>query len=189
MTSRRTLGWIAAALACLVAVWVDGLVTGRTILPERPLATPDTPPLLHARPGEVARIEWIGETNRLTLVRMPDGWHDASGHSRSADVVDAVLESLGSLHPHAVLEDGATSGAANNALDLAEYGLAPAKERLLLSDDRGGALLALDIGTRNPAWTGYYARRDGHDEVLLVGALLRRELDKLRPVREDTVPP
>ncbi len=29
VTTRRTLGWIAAALACLGAVWVDGVVTGR----------------------------------------------------------------------------------------------------------------------------------------------------------------
>ena len=181
MTTRRTLGWIAAALVCLGAVWVDGVVTGRAILPERPLATPDTPPLLDARPGDVARIEWIGEAGRLTLVRTPDGWDDAAGHRRSADVVDAVLDSLGSLHPHAVLE-GETGS-------LAEYGLAPARERLLLSDDRGNALLSVDIGTRNPAWTGYYARREGRDEVLLVGALLRRELDKLQPVRDDTIPP
>ena len=45
-------------------------------------------------------------------------------------------------------------------------------------------LLAMDIGTRNPAWTGSYARRDGRDEVLLVGALLRWELEKLRSARD-----
>ena len=116
-------------------------------------------------------------------MRTPDGWDDAAGNRRSADVVDAVLDSLGSLHPHAVLEGETKTGS------LAEYGLAPARERLLLSDDRGNALLSVDIGTRNPAWTGYYARREGRDEVLLVGALLRRELDKLQPVPDDTVPP
>ena len=182
MTTRGTLGWIAAALACLGAVWVERIVTGRrAILPERPLATPDTPPLLDARPGDVARIELIGEAGRLTFVRTPDGWHDAAGHRRPSDVVDAVLDSLGSIHPHAVLE--------GETVSLAEYGLAPARERLLLSDDRGETLLALDIGTRNPAWTGFYARRDGRDEVLLVGALLRREFDKLQAVRADTDPP
>ena len=183
MTARRTLGWIIAALACLLAVWVDGVATGgRAILPSRPLATPDTPPLLTARPGAVARIEWTDEADRLTLMRSPDGWLDAAGHPVAADIVDAVLDSLGSLHPHPVLEEGETA-------NLAQYGLTPARERLVLSDERGGTLLALDVGVRNPAWTGYYARRDGHDEVLLVGALLRRELDKLRSVRDDTVPP
>jgi hypothetical protein len=35
------------------------------------------------------------------------------------------------------------------------------------------------------AWTGNYARRDGRDEVLLVGSLLRWELDKLRSARDE----
>jgi len=42
----------------------------------------------------------------------------------------------------------------------------------------------MDIGNRNPAWTGSYARRAGRAEVLLVGAVLRWELDKLRSARE-----
>jgi hypothetical protein len=181
VTPRATLGWIATTSVLLLAVWADGVLTGRSVLPERPLPTPDTPPLLAAPPSAAARLEWIGGADRLTFVRTPDGWHDAAGHPQATDVVETVLESLGSLHPRAVLEGAATN--------LAEYGLAPARERLVVSDDRGGTLLAMDVGTRNPAWTGYYARRDGHDEVLLVGALLRRELDKLRPVVQDTVPP
>jgi hypothetical protein len=182
VTARATLGWIAAAILCLLAVWVDGVATGgRPILPERPLPTPDTPPLLAATPDAVAGLEWTSDAGRLTLVRTPDGWHDAAGHRRPGDVVDAVLESLASLHPHAVQEGRSTN--------LAEYGLKPARERLVLSDDSGRTLLAMDVGIRNPAWTGYYARRDGSDEVLLVGALLRRELDKLRSVRDDSVPP
>lgn len=181
MTLRGTLGWIAGAAVCLVAVWADGVLTGRPVLPERPLAAPGTPPLLETPPRGVARIEWTAGADRLTLVRTADGWHDAAGHPQTDGVVDAVLESLASLHPHPVLEGGHA--------DLAEYGLAPARERLVLSDEHGGTLLAVDVGSRNPAWTGYYARRDGHDEVLLVGALLRRELGKLRAVRDDTVPP
>jgi hypothetical protein len=72
---------------------------------------------------------------------------------------------------------------------LAEYGLAPAVERLRVLDDTGHELIALDIGNRNPAWTGVYARRAGSADVLLVGSLLRWELDKLRSARESTTTP
>ena len=68
--------------------------------------------------------------------------------------------------------------------DLEEYGLAASTERLRVLDGTGRELLAMDIGNRNPAWTGNYARRDGRDEVLLVGSLLRWELDKLRSARD-----
>jgi hypothetical protein len=182
VTPRATAGWIAAAAVCLVVVWVDTLLTGgRPVLPERPSATPNTPPLLDVPPGSVTRVEWSSDSDRLTLVRTSKGWNDAAGHPWPADVVDSVLASLASLHPHTVL--------AGETADLAEYGLAPARGRLLLSDAGGVTLFAMEVGDRNPAWTGYYARREGRDEVMLVGALLRRELDKLRAAREDTVPP
>jgi hypothetical protein len=172
MTVRGTAGLVAAALALLVVVWIDG----REILPVRPLPTPDAPPLLSAPLDSVSRIEWERDGDRLTLVRTPAGWHDAAGHLWPGDVVDVALDALASLHPRTV---AATSG-----LDLAEYGLSPAVERLRVLDDTSREVLAMDIGNRNPAWTGNYARRDGGEEVLLVGSLLRWELDKLRSARE-----
>ncbi len=182
MTTRATLGWLATAGLLLVMVWADGVWTGgRAVLSGRPTAMPDTPPLLAAPAAAVARFEWIRGDDRLTLVRSATGWRDATGHAWPTVVVDAMLESLGSLHPSAVI--------AGEAVDLAQFGLAPAAERIVVADTSGDALLAMDIGGRNPAWTGYYARRDGHDEVLLVGSLLRRELDKLRLARSDAVPP
>jgi len=96
-------------------------------------------------------------------------------------VVDVAVDALTSLHPRIVAQvDGA---------DLAEYGLAPAVEHLRVLDDTGHELIALDIGNRNPAWTGVYARRAGTADVLLVGSLLRWELDKLRSARESTTTP
>lgn len=172
MTLRATAGWLATAGLLLLAVWADGVWTGgRPVLPSRATAIPDTPPLL-ATPTAVARFEWIRGADRLTLVRSTAGWHDAAGHRWPTDLVDSVLESIGSLRPHTVLAD--------QAADLAQYGLAPAAERIVLADTDGGTVLAMDVGGRNPAWTGWYARRDGRDEVLLVGGLLRRELEKLR---------
>ena len=172
MTVRGTLGLLAAAAALVAVVGLD-----RTpIVPQRPLPTSDTPPLLDAPVGSVSRVEWERDGERLTLVRTPTGWHDAAGHPWPADVVDVALDALASLHPHTVVAD--------ESVDLAQFGLAPAAERLRVLDGTGRELVAMDIGNRNPAWTGSYARRAGRAEVLLVGAVLRWELDKLRSARE-----
>jgi hypothetical protein len=169
---RLTAALIVTAAALVAVVWMDR----PELLPERPLPIPDTPPLLGAPIASVARFEWERGADRLTLVHTPAGWHDAAGHPWPADTVEVALEALASLHPHTVVSGG--------AIDLAEYGLAQPGERLRVLDGTGRELLAMDIGNRNPAWTGSYARRAGRDEVLLVGALLRWELDKLRSARE-----
>jgi hypothetical protein len=41
-------------------------------------------------------------------------------------------------------------------------------------------VLVLEIGERNPAGTGIYARRDGRSEVMLLGGILTWDLGKLR---------
>jgi hypothetical protein len=169
---RLTVALIVTAAALAAVVWLDR----PALLPERPLPIPDTPPLLGAPIASVERVEWEYGTERLTLVRTPAGWYDAAGHPWPPDSVEVTLEALASLHPHTVV--------AGEPVDLAEYGLAHPGERLRVLDGTGQELLAMDIGNRNPAWTGSYARRAGRDEVLLVGALLRWELDKLRSARE-----
>lgn len=171
MSPRSTL--VFAALAALAAggVWFDGRLRGDPhLLPRAPLPTPDTPALLDAA-ATVARLEWERGGERLTLMRSANGWSDAAGHAWPADVVESALDTLASLRPHVV--------APADEVDLAAFGLAATRERLRVLDDGGRMLLAIDIGNRNPAWTGWYVRRDGADDVLLVGALLRWELDKL----------
>ncbi len=177
MTVRGTLGLLVVATALLVVVLMDRA----PLVPERPLPTPETPALLDAPITAVARVEWQRDADRLTLVRTSGGWHDAAGHRWPDDVVEVALDALASLHPHAVLSDG--------PIDYAQYGLAPVTERLRVLDGTGAELLAMDIGKRNPAWTGSYARRSGRSEVLLVGALLRWELDKLRSARDAVAQP
>ncbi len=61
-----------------------------------------------------------------------------------------------------------------------DYGLGPGGPRLELAAADGRPLLALELGERNPAWTGLYARRTGEPAVLLVGGVLAWELEKLR---------
>src|SRR3989442_1562213 len=61
-----------------------------------------------------------------------------------------------------------------------DYGLGPGGRRLGLAAADGRPLLALELGERNPAWTGLYARRAGEPAVLLVGGVLAWELEKVR---------
>ena len=172
MTVRGTAALLALAAALLGIMLADP----SPVVPGRALPTPDGPLLLDAPIASVARIEWTREAERLTLVRTPDGWHDAAGQRWPGDVADVALDALASLRPHTVVRD--------EPIDFAEYGLAPAREQLRVFDGTGRTLLAMDVGNRNPAWTGSYARRAGHDEVLLVGSLLHWELEKLRSAHD-----
>jgi hypothetical protein len=177
VTVRGTamLGLLATALASFT--WLgEGPIVPRPAAP-----VPEEPPLLAAQASQVARLEWTRGTERLTVVRTPAGWVDAAGQRWPSDVVDVAVDALTSLHPRIVTR---AEGAG-----LAEYGLAPAGEHLRVLDDTGHELIALDIGNRNPAWTGVYARRPGDADVLLVGSLLRWELDRLRSARESTPTP
>src|SRR5262249_25008175 len=174
MTVRGTLGLIGVAAALLILVLGDK----RAFIPERPLPTPEGTPLLDVSADRVARLEWGRGPERLTLMHTSAGWYDAAGHPWPGDVVDVALDALVSLRPRSVVE--------GEHVNMDEYGLAGSTERLRVLDGTGRELLAMDIGNRNPAWTGNYARRDGRDEVLLVGSLLRWELDKLRSARDSS---
>jgi hypothetical protein len=177
VSARGTVLLVLLATALASFTWL-----GQAPIVPRPAApVPEEPPLIDAQTGQVARLEWERGADRLTLVHTPTGWVDAAGQPWPSDVVDVAVDALTSLHPRIVAQ---AEGA-----ELAEYGLAPAVEHLRVLDDTGHELIALDIGNRNPAWTGVYARRTGTADVLLVGSLLRWELDKLRSARESTTTP
>ena len=160
MTVRGTLV-LAAVLAMLVAYLV---VTGRTVGPES-RRTMLSPPLDAATAVEIVRD---GVTTRF--VRRDDGTWSAPG---VADLVDA----LASLE--VVDEVDATPA------DPASYGLGADALRLRVSS-ADGELVALEVGATNPAETAVYVRRIGATPVLLVGALLRWELEKVRRVVSTT---
>jgi hypothetical protein len=171
MTVRGTAFLVLLAMALASFAWLEG----GPVVPRAPAPVPEGSPLLDTPITKVGSLEWERDADRFSLVRTPAGWVDATGQRWPADVVEVTLDALASLHPRPV--------AAVGDVALAEYGLAPPQERLRVLDDTGRELVALDIGSRNPAWTGVYARRAGATDVLLVGSLLRWELDKLRSAR------
>jgi hypothetical protein len=145
------------------------------------LGTPPGPvsgsaPLL-AAPARVARVELEHGTRRVVALRRDGGWTDASGRPWRGDVVPDVLATLATLAPVMVVDD-----APHAAVD---YGLAPPARRLRLATDAAAPVLDLEIGEPNPAATGLYARLAGRREVVLVGALLGWELEKLASAAPD----
>ena len=165
MTARGT-ALLVALLATLAGyLWV----VERRPAPAFP---PEPAPLLAVPTAAVARVELVEGERRLTAVRGERGWTDAAGRPWSQDPVSDLLAALGALRPLATVDpDPAAPG---------DYGLGPGGRRLELAAADGRPLLALELGERNPAWTGLYARRAGEPAVLLVGGVLAWELEKVR---------
>ena len=163
MTPRGTLG-LLALLAVLVAY---------VAIVDRPWspATSVEPPLLATPAARVTTVEITWPGAHLVGTRRDDGWYDQHGQRLSGGLVDDLLAALATVRPMETLPAaGATA---------TEYGLGAAATGLALGAN-GTELLRLEVGDRNPAWTGVYVRRSGAGEVLVVGALLHWELTKLR---------
>jgi hypothetical protein len=171
MTVRGTLGLFALLVVLLGLVWL-----GERGAPPPGAPVVDAPPLLAALPADVTRLEWTSDGTRLTMVRTPGGWTDAAGRPWRSNAPGDLLDALTTLRPVAVVSVDPTT--------LGEYGLGADASRLEVLGADQRPLLRLDLGRRNPAWTGVYVRREDTPEVLLVGALLHWELRKVR----DAVP-
>lgn len=123
---------------------------------------------------------------RATVVELAGGGREPLRLARAADgtwtegVVPDVLDGIASLEVLAVV-DAAPA-------DLQSYGLGPDAARLRVLDG-ASALATVEIGAMNPAETAVYVRRQGEPSVLLVGALLRWEIEKLRRVVSTTSAP
>jgi hypothetical protein len=168
LTARGT-GLLLAVCAALIGyLWLFELRPRQGGAP----AAPEAAPLLPVAPAAVARVEVEERGRRLTALRGEDGWSDPSGRPWRTDAVADLVATLGSLRPVMVVDP--------RPHDPSDYGLGASARRLEVATTADGRpVLALEVGERNPAWTGLYARRGGHPEVLLIGAVLGWELDKV----------
>jgi hypothetical protein len=161
----------ALLLAVLAALGLYVLLEYRrpaTLAPEAESA----PPLLRVPATAVVRIEVDDADGRLIAQRAASGWTDGAGRPWQGDAPGDLLDVLATLGPIMVVDP--------EPADPADYGLGPGARRLTLSGAGERVLLALEVGERNPAWTGLYARVAGERRVLLVGAVLHWELEKLK---------
>jgi hypothetical protein len=161
------------ALLLVVLAVLAGLLWATELGPRRAAPSPADPPaLLDVPPSMVARIDVEGGGRSIVAVRHEDRWTDAAGRRWDGDVPGDLVTTLAGLRPLMVVDPDPTAPA--------DFGLGPGAERLHLLAADGRTLLTLDVGNRNPSWTGLYARRDGRKEILLVGGILHWELEKLR---------
>ena len=168
MSPRGTtllVGLLAALVGYLVLVELPGL--------RRPPA-PDVPearPLLSVPVASVARIDIERDGGQLRAMRHDGGWADAQGRPWRSGAVSYLLETLAGLRPLMIVDpDPGTA---------TDYGFDQAARRLRVTDSDGRIVLALEIGDRNPAWTGLYVRRAGQPEIVLVGGVLGWDLGKV----------
>jgi hypothetical protein len=152
VTIRGTVG-LAVVFAVLIAYL---RLTAPAPGPAADTAALLTPPLEGA-----TRISLTDGDHTMEITRSDGSW--------SAPGVPDFLTALASLRVIAVIDDA----------DPESYGFAPDASQLRI-DAGATPLVELEIGANNPAETGVYIRRVGQRPVLLVGALLRWELEKLR---------
>jgi len=166
MTVRGTALLVGLLAALLAYLWLGEL------RPRHGRATAKAvPTLLAAATADVTRIDLEEHGRRLVAIRRDGKWVDAQGHAWRGDVVGDLIDTLGTLSPIMVVDA--------DPAEPSDYGLGPDTPRLRVIA-AGKELLSLEIGERNPAWTGLYARLAGQREVILVGAVLHWELEKLR---------
>jgi hypothetical protein len=167
VTLRGTLllGTVLAVLAGYLWLGDSRSGTARAV-------TADAPALLPVPATQVARLELESKDQTISAIRGANGWTDASGRPWGGDAVRDVVDELGALRPVMVVDPDPSNPA--------DYGLGPDAVHLRVLGADGRSLLALELGERNPAWTGLYARVGGAREVVLVGAVLHWELEKLR---------
>jgi hypothetical protein len=165
VTVRGTLALAGVLIVLVGYLWVSDA-------PSRRAGAAPEPALLAAPVAEVARVELADAAVRLAAVRAEGGWTDAAGRPWRSDAVSDLLDVLSTLRPVMVVDPAPE--------DPSSYGFGPDAPRLRLVAADNRPLLALEVGERNPPWTGLYARVAGRPEVLLVGAVLHWELEKVR---------
>lgn len=159
MTLRGTLGLIG----------VLALLAAYLLLVPPPVRTPPAQPLLGIPVESVDTVELSWPDRQLRLRRSDTGWRLNDGRSVPSHMVDDLLVTLSTLRPMETLRAGD---------DVADYGL-DARAVTLAVFAGGRDALRLRMGDRNPAQTGVYVQSSGSQEVLVVGALLHWEVEKL----------
>jgi uncharacterized protein DUF4340 len=161
VTVRGTLGLLGvfAALAAYLLL----------VPPPAARLAPLVEPLLAVPAEQVDAIEVTWPERRLRATRLGGTWRSADGAVLPPGTIEDLLAALASLRPTETL------AAPDGTVD---YGLATGTTLVVSAE--GVPVAQLRIGDRNPAWTGVYVRRTGSDDVVLVGALLHWELEKLR---------
>lgn len=172
------MGWRGTLVLCLLVavagfyLWFEEVPpeprpAPRTLLGE-PASTGDeeTAPLLEFDPAKVASLQFRhgGETRETK--RTGASWEGID----SSQAMEDFLASLAGLAR--IME------VSNDPAALDDYGLRPPASVLEIRLQDPAEPLVLEIGNRNPATTGVYARVNRSGPILLAGALVAWEFEK-----------
>lgn len=160
---------VRGTLALLAVLAVLGLV----VLVDRPTVPTAVvlPPLLEVPASRVTRLDVRWPDVSLAAERHDGTWRDATGRVLPSDTLEAFLGTLAELRPLDMLS--------RDDAEHAAFGFGEPVTSIVASTG-GTPVLRLDVGARNPSWTGVYVRATDASEVVLVGSLLHWELEKLR---------
>ncbi len=172
-TERPPLRRLAILAAIAVAL---GVITALTVLPglAPPIPTRTGEPLVKLDPEDVREVELDASASGLhfRFVRRADGWIliTPSGESPiPSDRLDGFLDTVAGLTRLVEIGEADT-------VNPAEFGLAPPRGHVVI---RNGGEINLALGDRNPPLTGLYVQVLPRTNIVLVGAVLLWEFDKL----------
>ena len=127
-------------------------------------------PLLGCSPERVTHLVIRTADRKTRFVRGAAGWRAETDDSEPHPDVTSLLETLHTMEP--LMPVGRVPE------DLERFGLAP-PETHLEAWAGNDPVMVLELGDRNPAWTGLYARRADAPIIELVGGVLYWEIEKL----------
>lgn len=171
-------GLVAVAVVLAILVVVD-------VLPrlDPPPPTVEGEPVLPSNLGRVEAIEVVRGRKDFRLRRTDSGWQlfdQGTWDEIPADRADDFLAELRKLVE--LLDIGPA-----DEVSLAEFGLDDPQERIVLTPAEGPEIRIL-LGDRNPPLTGIYALILPEEHVVLVGAVLLLEADKLAALASTKAP-
>jgi hypothetical protein len=159
---------VLAAIAALL-----GVIVVVTVVPHA-FAPPKRPgePFLHFDPKRVRRIDVAPREGAPYSFARKDGGWTMSGRGDASEVpadrLDGFLETLAGLTRLVVIDEPGQNPA--------DFGLAPPRALVTLHGDGD---VAIAIGDRNPPLTALYVQVLPRTNIVLVGAVLLWEFNKL----------
>jgi len=171
MGIRLTIALLVLVVLGAASLWWDD--ESRTLVTAMVTGTALNPPpeeivaLLAIDPAAVATIELRHGDQRRSMRRSNGVWTPAAA-TRAAETFLLNLGGVGRIGVIDVEDE-----------ELGDFGLAPAAKQFALGRMDGTPSVRVDLGKTNPPGTAIYVRLDGTGPIILAGAVLQWEYERL----------
>ena len=140
-------------------------------------------PFLPANLGPIQAVEIVRGRKDFRLENVGGTWEMLDHGGRSPIGNERVAEFMAEIEKLVKIIDIGPSSEVSRA----EFGLEDPKERVIIHPEAGGEIQIL-LGDRNPPLTGIYIEVLPGEHVVLVGAVLLLEIDKLAALASAQAP-